>query len=202
MPEGRDIAPTVNALLELPFPMKLATRDWHPPDHVSFASNHPDSPPPFTSSTTITHPEKPSETYETTLWPDHCIANTHGSQLVPELNADRLQLTLDKGQDPTLEMYSAFYDPFRIQQSGLSMLLRINGFTHVFIVGLAADYCVKATAEHAKEEGYETYIVEEGTRAVSPEKWPEVREGLVSKGINIVSLEGEEVGRVRELPER
>lgn len=199
MPDGRDIAPVVNELLKLPFPMRVATRDWHPPDHVSFASNHPSSPPPYTSTTTITHPSDPSRTYETTLWPDHCVASTPGAQLVPEFETDRIQLVVDKGQNSAVEMYSAFYDPFRVDNSGLATLLRVNGVTHVFVVGLAADYCVKATAEHAKEEGYTTYIVEEGTKPVSPEKWPEVKTGILEKGVQIISSGGAEVERVRGL---
>jgi nicotinamidase-related amidase len=199
VPDGRSIAPTVNALLSLPFPLKLATRDWHPSNHISFASNHPSSPPPFTSTTEITHPYDPSQKYTTTLWPDHCVASTPGAQLVPELDADRIQLVIDKGQNDAVEMYSAFYDPFKIEDTGLATLLRVNGVTHVYVVGLAADYCVKATAEHANEEGYETYIVEEGTRAVMPEKWPAVRQGILDTGVRMVSIDGEEVDKVRNL---
>ncbi|CAH0048189.1 unnamed protein product [Clonostachys solani] len=199
VPNGRDISPTVNSLLHLPFPLKLATRDWHPPSHISFSPNHPDTSP-FTSSITIHHPTDPSHLpYVTTLWPAHCVAGTPGAQLVPELDAARLHAVLDKGTRPDLEMYSAFYDPFRVEDTGLADRLRALAATHVFVVGLAADYCVRATALHAVQEGYVTYIVEEGTRPVSPEGWPACRRELVDGGVRMVSFDGEEVAAVRAL---
>ncbi len=96
-------------------------------------------------------------------------------------------------------MYSAFYDPFHVEDSGLAGRLRDHGVTHVYVVGLAADYCVKATAEHAVEEGFETYIVEEGTKPVVPDNWPECREGILQKGVKLVGIQGAEVERVAQL---
>lgn len=93
-------------------------------------------------------------------------------------------------------MFSGFYDPFKLEESGLGVLLRVNGITDIFIVGLAADYCVRATAEDAVREGYRTYVIEEGTRPVDTEKWPEVREEMMKKGIKMVSIDGEEVAKV------
>ena len=217
VPDARAITAPVSHLLSLPFPLKLATRDWHPPSHISFAPNHhhqnapPSSkegeeaaphPPPFTSTATITHPADPSLTYETTLWPVHCVADTPGAQLVqdPHLNlAARVDGIIDKGRDPRVEMYSAFYDPFRVEDSGLAARLRDARVTHVYVVGLAADFCVRATAEHAAEEGYTAYIVEEGTRPVMPDKWPACRDELVAKGVKMVSIDGDEVKRVAQL---
>jgi nicotinamidase-related amidase len=199
VPEGRSIAPTVNALLGLPFAVKVATRDWHPATHVSFAANHGGSAAPFTSTTTVTHPSDPSRRYETTLWPVHCVAGTPGAQLVPELDAGLVDTVLDKGRDARVEMYSAFYDPFGVEDSGLAARLAAEEVTHVFVVGLAADFCVRATAEHAREQGYVTYVVEEGTRPVMPDAWPAGREALLAKGVGMVSVEGDEVAAVRAL---
>ncbi|KAF4124821.1 nicotinamidase [Geosmithia morbida] len=206
VPGGRDIAPAVNQLLRLPFVIKVATRDWHPQAHISFATNHhrpaADSPPPqpFTSSTDVVHPSDASRSYTTTLWPVHCVAGTPGAQLVPELELELDggdTIIIDKGRDPRVEMYSAFYDPFRLEDSGLAGLLRDRGVTHVYVVGLAADYCVKATAEHALQEGFDTCIVADGTRPVAPDAWPSCLDGIVASGVRVVDLDGDDVARVR-----
>ncbi|KAI9648705.1 NAD(+) salvage pathway protein [Ciborinia camelliae] len=199
---GRDIIPVINNLLNLPFHLKIATKDWHPSDHISFASNHPGKKP-FTDFTTIINPSNPSETYETRLWPPHCIQDTLGSEFPFELNTDHLTKTILKGQNPEVEMYSAFYDPLknpRCSDSGLAGHLKDEGITDVYVVGLAADYCVKCTAEDSAKEGFKTVILEEGTRAVNPAEWEKMRSGL--EGVKVVSVTGEEVVRVRNLSNR
>ncbi|KAK7738300.1 NAD(+) salvage pathway protein [Diaporthe eres] len=202
IPQGRDIAPTVNELLSLPsFAVRIATQDWHPADHISFAANHP-SPPkqPFVDSVTVVNPHNASESYETRLWPVHCVQGTKGAELVPELAAGRVDVVVKKGTDARVEMYSAFYDPFespRVSDSGLARALRDRGVTHVYVVGLAFDYCVSATAADAAKEGFVTYVVEEGTRAVDASAWDKCKEGLASKSVKVVSLKGEEVQRLK-----
>ncbi|KAL6880819.1 Isochorismatase-like protein [Trichoderma novae-zelandiae] len=199
VPQGRDIAPVVNSLLTLPFTVRIATRDWHPPNHVSFADNHPGAVA-LKSYHKITHPTDPAKSDTTLLWPRHCVQGTRGAELVPELDADKVDEVLDKGLDERVEMYSAFWDPMRVCVSSLGETLKTNGVTHVFLVGLAADYCVKATAVSAVEEGYRAFIVEEGTRAVVRETWEsEGKREVQAKGVRIVSVDGEEIRRVREL---
>ncbi|KAI9845562.1 MAG: NAD(+) salvage pathway protein [Sclerophora amabilis] len=201
---GRDVAPIINNLLSLPFSFKVATKDWHPPDHVSFASNHaPPNNKPFTSFTTQ-NPLNMSETSEIRLWPVHCVQGTPGASIIPELDVMKLDHIVEKGQDPRVEMYSAFAAPFenpRVAQSGLADVLRRERISHVYVSGLAADYCVAATAVDACREGFQTVIVEEATRAVDPgeeglgaakRKWAEV-------GIELVGINGEEVEMVRRL---
>jgi nicotinamidase-related amidase len=199
---GRDIVPTINKLLDLPFIIKIATKDWHPLDHISFASNHKNKKP-YVDFTTIINPVNPSETYETRLWPDHCIQNTAGAELVPELNTKKIDKVVEKGLRKEIEMYSAFYDPLekpRVSDSGLADTLRDKGITDVYVVGLAADYCVKATAVDAKKEGFRTLVVEEGTRPVDQAQWERMQiELLMSRGVEVVSFSGEEVGRVGKL---
>ncbi|KAF7551912.1 hypothetical protein G7Z17_g4664 [Cylindrodendrum hubeiense] len=193
---GRDIASAINTLLALPFALKIATKDWHPPHHVSFAVNHPDAAP-YTSSHTIVHPSDPTRTYTTTLWPVHCVQGSHGAELVPELNVEALDSVVEKGMDHRVEMYSAFYDPFHVSDSGLAKTLKDAGVTDVFVVGLASDFCVKATAEHAVEEGYRTFIVTEGTRPVLPDQWDECKREMEANGINFTSIDGDQVARLR-----
>ncbi|KAG0125868.1 Isochorismatase-like protein [Tuber indicum] len=208
---GRDIAPIVNALLALPFALKVATKDWHPRDHVSFASNHP--PPdnvPFVSNTTVFHPDG-SDTgrhYTTLLWPDHCVQNTPGAELVPEIDISRIDAVIEKGQDARVEMYSAFTDPFHlppftpestsVSTSGLPKMLHEKGITDVFVVGLAQDFCVRASAIDAARFGYRTFVVREGTRAVVPGTgWEKAEEEMAVAGVKIVGIEGKEVERVK-----
>lgn len=197
--EGRDIAPVVNDLLRRAFVTRIATKDWHPADHVSFAANHPGAQP-FASTTTIVNPRNPAETYTSRLWPVHCVQGTAGAALVPELDAVLVDEVVEKGQVRAVEMYSAFYDPFkspRVADSGLAGRLRDAGVTDVYVVGLAGDYCVKATALDAVSEGFRVFLVEEGTRCVDPASWGDVKAELESAGVRVVSLTGPEVRRVR-----
>jgi nicotinamidase-related amidase len=198
VPNGRDIIPSVNKLLSLPFAFKVATKDWHPANHVSFASNHAGKKP-FEDYVTIINPENQSETYSTRLWPVHCVQNTPGAELIPELDRSLFDKIVEKGQNKDVEMYSVFYSPFkepRVADSGIAELLRKEGITHVYTVGLAADYCVKFTAVDAAAEGFTTYLIEEGTRPVDVDEWEKVKKEIEGKRVQIVSIEGPEVKRV------
>ncbi|KAF7441465.1 pyrazinamidase nicotinamidase [Pyrenophora tritici-repentis] len=127
-------------VLEYPFALKVATKDYHPRDHISFASNHtaPNNKP-FESTVTIKNPHNPEETQETRLWPDHCIQGTKGAELLPELLVSKVDRIVEKGQDKRVEMYSAFADPFKspcVAKSNLAETLRMAGITDVYVVGL------------------------------------------------------------------
>lgn len=195
---GRDTVNTINKLLNLPFVTKIATKDWHPQDHVSFASNHAGKQP-FTDFVTVINPGNEEERYETRLWPVHCVQGTKGAELIPELDIAKVDKIVEKGLRKEVEMYSAFYDPFespRCSDSGLAGLLKEKGITDVYVVGLAFDYCVKSTAVDAAKEGFRTVIVEEGTSAVDPGNLGEVMKELQEKGVRIVKMDGDEVRRV------
>jgi len=199
VPDGRAIIPTVNELLSLPFALKVATKDWHPPDHISFADNHPNAQP-YTSYIKITNPSNPLETYESRLWPRHCVQGSPGAESLPEMDSNKLDKIVYKGLDPRVEMYSAFYDPLqnpRISDSGLASTLRDGGITDCYVVGLAADYCVKSTAEDAAKEGFQTWIVEEGTRPVDLATWSQLKKEAAEKGVQVVKMHGAEVERVK-----
>jgi nicotinamidase-related amidase len=222
VPNGRDIIPTVKQLLSMPFTAKIATKDWHPINHVSFAANHPHLRP--FDPLILQNPLNEDEYLESTAWPVHCVQDTHGAEYPDELkgrlpeakvrDTKPMQLgyemagadmTMFKGQARDIETYSAFYDDFkepRNSSNELGELLRKEKITHVYVVGLAADFCVRATALHAVEEGFTTFIVEEGTRAVKPEQWPETRAELERKGVKIVAMNSQEVKMVETLPER
>lgn len=201
VPDGRETIAVVNQMLAMPqLVLRVATKDWHPPDHISFASNHPGKEP-FVDFATVTNPLNPEEqSYRTRLWPDHCVQHTPGAELVPELDVKEIDKVIEKGTRKDVEMYSAFYDPFknpRVSDSGLVDLLKEHKVTHVYIVGLAADYCVRCTAMDSLSEGFETYIVEEGTRAVDSNAWPTEKEQLLAAGVHIVHMDGVEVSRLK-----
>ncbi len=127
------------------------------------------------------------------------MQGTKGAELIPELDRSKIDKVVEKGQRKEVEMYSAFYDPLekpRVSDSGLSAVLKEKGITDVFVVGLAFDYCVKFSAIDAAKEGFKTYVVSEGTRAVDAGTWEEIKGELKGKGVEVVSVEGEEVASV------
>ncbi|KAH7066326.1 Isochorismatase-like protein [Paraphoma chrysanthemicola] len=200
---GRDIVPAVNELLSLPFALKVATKDFHPPDHISFASNHaaPNNKP-FESTVEIINPHNPDESQETRLWPDHCVQGTKGSELLPELDVKKVDKIVEKGQDKRVEMYSAFADPFTspcVARSDLAKTLKDTGVTDVFVVGLAADYCVKFTAIDAQKEGFKTWVIGEATKAVDPSSLGDVHKEYERVGITVIGKDDAQIERVRKL---
>jgi nicotinamidase-related amidase len=127
------------------------------------------------------------------------VQETPGAELVPELEVGLIDKVIQKGTDPRVEMYSAFYSPLkspRVGDSGLKDGLREEGVTDVYVVGLAGDYCVKYTALDAAAEGFRTFIIEEGTRAVDAAGWEDCRREIEEAGVKIVSVKGSEVGRL------
>lgn len=188
--------PVINDLLRLPFVLKVATKDHHPQGHISFASNHEDKRP-FTSFATIRNPNNPDEAYESRLWPDHCVVGTAGNELVKELDVAKVDLVLEKGTDPRVEMYSAFKPPLtnpplRESESELESILKEKGVTDVYFVGLAGDYCVRFSAidcAKVRDAGWNTYVIEEGIRCVDPGAgWEGARAEMLDAGVKIVGI--------------
>lgn len=195
---GRDIAGQINTLLTYPFTLKLATRDFHPANHISFASQHSDAKP-FISSHTIANPENAEEQQTTLLWPDHCVQGTEGCELVKELDTEQLDFILDKGIDPRVESYSAFGPPFRspaVSMSGLTDRLREKKITEVFCCGLAWDFCVKFTAIDAAKEGFRTFVVRDATKGIDEEA-KETEDELKKAGVAVVRMGSDELESIR-----
>lgn len=153
-------------------------------------------------------PGKESETKLQQLWPVHCVADTPGAALIPEIDAGRIDLYVRKGMDARVEMYSAFGDAFgNIDEDVLTRTsvsvdlkaeLKERGVTDVFVVGLAGDYCVKFTALDAAKAGFRSWVVEEGTKCVVPGVgWERTKEELRRGGVSVVSVDGPEVQRLR-----
>lgn len=179
--EGDQVLPAVNHLINLPFKTIVATKDWHPSGHVSFASTH--------------HKEVGSivkvHGIDQQLWPDHCIANTSGARFAPGWPKEKVAKTIYKGDDPLVDSYSSFYNNDHNKQTGLDAWLKQQGINRVVIVGLATEYCVKYSALDAKALGYEVYVVKEGCRGANL-KDDDSRKAfklMLEKGVHVISLD-------------
>ena len=154
---------------------------------------------PFGSSTPITNPYNPSESKEISIWPMHCVQDTEGAQLIPELDAAKFDVILEKGKDKSVEMFSAFADVFGNKTEDaspdLSGLLKSHGIDCVHVVGLAGDFCVKYTALDAQKEGFEVFVISEGVRSVDEgsEGWGATVKILQDAKVKIVSIVSPEI---------
>ena len=144
VPEGGAIIPIANRLMD-DFPIIVATQDWHPPDHGSFAANHPG----HQLFETIDLNGLPQ-----TLWPVHCVQDTPGAEFPVELDTTRITRIFKKGTRPEIDSYSGLHDNGHRHSTGLGEWLRGQGVEHLTLCGLATDYCVKFTALDALAEGF------------------------------------------------
>ena len=197
---GRELAPIVNKLLSLPYALKIATKDFHPIDHISFNTSHvPPNNKPFESYVTIANPVDPTEFQEIPVWPVHCVRGTTGAEIIPEIDTSKFDLIMEKGRDKTIEMFSAFADVFGRKSVAASLdlaaLLRSNGIKSIHVVGLAGEFCVKCTALDARKEGFEVVLINEGIKSVDTgcEGWGKALKEFEDAAISVVSIDGPEM---------
>jgi nicotinamidase/pyrazinamidase len=174
--EGDRIAAPINSLLDS-FDLVVATRDWHPEDHGSFEGIEAD-------------PTKWEGTDPPSIWPVHCVQGTPGAELQPALEQEKVDVVIDKGQDPNSQGYSAF------QGSGLEDLLRQRGVDHIYIAGLATDYCVKSSVLDARRLGFDVTVIEDAVRGV------EVQPGDSEKALEEMRDAGAEIANSERVKER
>jgi len=156
VPGGDEVIPLANEL-QRRFDVVLATQDWHPPDHGSFAANHPG--------------KKPGDRImldgiEQILWPVHCVQNTHGSEFAPSFDTTRIDYVFHKGIDPSIDSYSTFFDNAHRRSTGLADYLKDRAIKDIYLLGLALDYCVKYSALDARQLGLNTHVVLDGCRGI------------------------------------
>jgi nicotinamidase/pyrazinamidase len=156
VPRGDEIVPVVNSLAA-GFRNVVLTQDWHPRGHSSFASSHPGKKP-FETVAAFYGPQ--------VLWPDHCVQDTAGARFHPALQAPHAALVVRKGFRPAIDSYSTFYENDRRTPTGLAGYLRERGLTRIVLAGLAFDFCVRYSAEDARHEGFEVFVVEDACRAI------------------------------------
>jgi nicotinamidase/pyrazinamidase len=157
VPDGDAVVPIANRMQEV-FPLVVATQDWHPPNHGSFAANHAGKKP-FEQIDLYGLPQ--------TLWPVHCVQNTRGAAFPKSLNIDRIAKIFQKGTDPNIDSYSGLFDNGHRKSTGLGEWLKEKGVVSVYVCGLATDYCVKFTALDAVQFGFTTFLVEDACRGVN-----------------------------------
>jgi nicotinamidase/pyrazinamidase len=160
VPEGDQVIPIVNRLVEC-FALVLATQDWHPPNHGSFAANHSN--------------RHPGELIDLNgimqvLWPVHCVQGTYGAAFSSQFRTERLSEVFRKGIDPGIDSYSGFFDNGRKRSTGLAEYLRGRSIDELYICGLATDYCVKFSALDSIGCGIRTRVIEDACRGVNLEQ--------------------------------
>jgi len=156
VPQGDEVIEVVNRCQPL-FELVVATQDWHPTDHVSFASNHPG--------------RRPGDVIEIdgqkqVLWPPHCVEHSRGAALADRLDTRRIAHIVYKGTDPRIDSYSAFFYNAHRRATGLGDFLRARAVDEVFLLGLATDYCVMYSALDALQEGFATAVITDGCRGI------------------------------------
>ena len=179
---GHAILAPLRSLMESgAFELIVATQDWHPRGHISFASSHPG--------------HKPMDTirlygHEQTLWPDHCVQGTHGARLHPDLPWDKAAAIIRKATDPAIDSYSALRNNWNPRgkrpPTGLTGYLKNHGVREVYICGLARDFCVRWIAEDAVKDGLRVTVIWDLCRSIDPSSDERLRRRLIARGVKII----------------
>jgi len=181
--EGDQVIPIANRL-QKEFELVVATKDWHPPYHVSFASTHPGH---RVGDFILI------DGFKQELWPDHCVQGHPGAEFHPQLDTDQIHKIVHKGVDLKIDSYSAFFDNEHLRSTGLGEYLREKGVEEVYIMGLATDYCVKFSCRDAIKLGFKVYVIEDGCRGV------ELKPGDIQAAFKEMQDEGVVLVKSREL---
>lgn len=173
VPGGNEIVPVINRLMPK-FDHVIATLDWHPPRHISFAS---------------THKKKVGEKIsvagrEQMLWPDHCVQHTRGADFAGGLHKERIEAIFHKGTDPKVDSYSTFFDNARTHHTGLAEHLRKRNLHDLYFVGLATDYCVLYSVLDALELGFNVWVIRDACRAIGDEE--QALEQMRKRGARVI----------------
>jgi len=176
VPLGEQVVPLANRLMDRA-DLVVATQDWHPPDHGSFAANHGRAP--YELGELGGLPQ--------VMWPAHCVQWTGGALFHPGLDVRRIARVFPKGTDPGIDSYSGFFDNGHLKATGLGDWLRTQGVTAVTVCGLATDYCVKATAIDAAQLGFRTTLARDACRGVglAPNDIPDAIAAMRAAGVEI-----------------
>lgn len=182
VPGGIEVVDIANRLIPA-FRLVIATQDWHPANHLSFASQHPGLP-----VGTVFDLDGLSQV----AWSDHCVQGTNGAEFVGSLNRDGVHHVVRKGTDRGIDSYSGFFDNGHRRSTGLGDYLRQQGIEQVAILGLATDYCVRFTALDAAKQGFRTLLIEDGCRGV------ELQPGDIARAMTEMKCAGVELVQSEE----
>lgn len=177
--QGDQIVPVINRI-QKNFDLLVATQDWHPASHKSFAVNHAG--------------KKEFETIELfgleqKLWPPHCIQDTPGAEFHPQLNMNGVEAIFRKGMEENIDSYSGFYDNGHKKSTGLAGYLREKGCKQLYFGGLAADICVYFTLLDALKEGFEAFLIEDAAVPLDMDNYEEIKRQIKEKGGKVISSE-------------
>jgi nicotinamidase/pyrazinamidase len=179
VPRGDEIIPVVNRIQER-FDLVVATQDWHPAGHVSFASSH---------AGRKEYEAIAVDGVEQILWPDHCVQGSRGADFVNGFNTNRVEAVIRKGTDPGIDSYSTFYDNARRKSTGLEGYLKWKKVDRVFLAGLAADFCVTYSIMDALAMGFGAVLIEDGTRPISEDGYKAAKKVILDKGGTVIRSE-------------
>ena len=159
VPHGNEVVPLADELQQR-FDLVVATKDWHPPDHGSFAANHPG--------------KKPGDRVildgiEQILWPVHCVQNMPGAEFAPRFDTSPIAHVFHKGTERNIDSYSTFFDNAHRRHTGLAHYLKERSIKEIYLMGLALDYCVKYSVLDARHLGLTTYVILDGCRGIELE---------------------------------
>ena len=184
--DGDAVVPVANRV-QRGFELIVASKDWHPRDHGSFAANHPGK----NIGDVIDLQGLPQ-----ILWPIHCVQWSPGAELVPALDTSRIERVFFKGIDRDIDSYSALFDNCHRRSTGLGEYLRERGVRSVYLLGLATDYCVKFTALDARQMGFEVFVIEDGCRGI------ELKLGDIAAALDEIRRAGGQVIRSETLEDQ
>jgi len=174
VPHGDEVIPLANEL-QRQFRLVVATKDWHPPDHGSFAANHKG--------------KRPGDRIildgiEQILWPVHCVQNTRGAEFAPLFDTTRIAHIFHKGTERNIDSYSTFFDNAHRRHTGLAHYLEERSIKDIYLLGLALDYCVKYSALDARQLGLNTHVILDGCRGI------ELEHGDISRALEEMKRDG------------
>lgn len=176
VPNGDEIIAEINRLSKI-YDLVVASQDWHPANHGSFASQHAGRQA-FEMGELAGMPQ--------VLWPDHCVQASHGAALCEALDQKQIEAIFRKGMDPEIDSYSAFFDNGMKKATGLEGYLKGRKVSEVHICGLAADFCVAATARDALRLGFAAAILKDATKAIDEAALTEIYEEFKALGGQIL----------------
>ena len=174
--KGDAVIPVINKL-QNDFDLVVATQDWHPANHKSFASTHPGK---------KVFEEIMLDGMPQVLWPDHCVQETTGAQFSPLLSSKKTEAIFRKGMDKNIDSYSGFFDNGKKKATGMGDYLKGRGVTKIFVTGLAADYCVYFTALDGLEFGFESTIISDATLPIDEENFKKEMKEFTRRGGRLI----------------
>ena len=176
VPDGNDVIEPINEIIKN-YALVVATKDWHPLDHVSFASNH--------QGKKIGDVVKVNN-LDQILWPVHCVQESKGSDFPTTLNIKAINKIIYKGTNSQIDSYSGFHDNGKIRSTGLSDYLKAKNVTSIDYVGLVTEYCVKFTVFDSIKEGFRSRVILKGIKGINLEESNKALKEMRSKGIDLL----------------